>query len=389
MSDVMRRLAEARPDHLDPETPVDPAVREAELTRAMAAPRRSRARRRLRVRPMWGLGLVSAATAAAVAFPVIAGPGGTEPGGADPVRRPGAGTTQTVVNARTVLLAAADGARRQPERSGRYWHTRTRYGVLEQVGPAGNRYAVLHQYQHDVWTPRAVDDEGWFRAEDLGAKPATPADEAAWRKDGRPTSWSTAPVPKGGGRDTAASLARDLEMHPKDSAFAHATGRPSDAPDDLNITQRELDRTPADPARLRALLLSHPLGEADDGDNTDAELFETAAGILMSRPLSPDKRAAFYRMLADIKGVTAVDGVKDATGRPGTALKMRQTGREGAYEIHFVVDRTTGAGLAKEIRYLEPKAGKSWLKPGTRWYYEAVTSQWVDTLPEMPRPPRG
>ncbi|HEX2312194.1 MAG TPA: CU044_5270 family protein [Thermomonospora sp.] len=381
-NDVMRRLADARPAHLDPHAPVDPHTRRAELAHAMAGPREGRAPRRSR-RPLWGIGLAGAVAAVTLTAAVVVTD--TEEPVAVPAPLPGHPDAAVVdLDARTVLLAAANGALRQPGSTGRYWHSRTQFGALEQVGPAARRYAVLHRYQHDVWDPRSPDDVGWFRSEDLGARPATPADEAAWRADGSPTRWTVqAAVPNGGRRPP-------LEMHPRDSAFAHSTGRASDAPDALNITQKELNDAPADPAALRRLLLGHPLGEADDGENTDAELFETAAGLLLSRPLPPDKRAALYRMLAQIKGVTATAGVRDAAGRPGIALKMRQrTEHSGDIEIHFIVDRATGAGLAKEVHVLRGKGDKAWLKPGTRWYYEVVTSRWVDVLPPMPRAPRG
>src|SRR5688500_18372841 len=79
--DVLRMLAEARPQELDPEAPVDEATRRAELTRAMTVPPRSAARSvmapaRRRIRPMWGLGLVGAAAAAALVVATTAtGPG--------------------------------------------------------------------------------------------------------------------------------------------------------------------------------------------------------------------------------------------------------------------------------------------------------------------------
>ncbi|SEG89659.1 hypothetical protein SAMN04489712_12419 [Thermomonospora echinospora] len=395
VKDVMRQLAEARPGHLDPGAPVEPHTRNAELPRIMAAARPSRAPGKAR-RPMWGLGLVGLAAAVLAVAMAVTGTDGPAPrssggGTAAPAVRGGTSAPavrEVTINARTALLAAAHGAQRQPQRTGRYWHVRTLFGTLEQVGPAGGRYAVLHRYQHDAWNPRSPDEEGWFRSEELGARPATTADEAAWRADGSPTAWVTGPKPKAGGGKPPNTRVPDLEMNPKDSAFAHSTGRASDAPDELNVTQDELERAAADPAELRALLLAHPLGEAHDGENTDAELFETAAGILMTKPLPPAKRAAIYRLLAGIDGVTATDGVKDAAGRTGTALKMRQRYPNGSVEIHFIVDRATGAGLAKEIHYLKGEGDRAWMKPGTRWYYEVVTSQWVDVLPDMPRGPR-
>ncbi|REE97040.1 CU044_5270 family protein [Thermomonospora umbrina] len=382
--DALRRLAEARPDHYDPGTQLDPATRRAELSRAMAAERAPgpTARRRSR-RPAWGLGLVAAATVVAVGVTTVVSDTG-EP----PVAEPGIGRFPEPVDldARTVLLAAADGALRQPRTTGRYWHTRVEYGALERVGPPSRPYVLTHRYRHDGWDPRVPTDEGWFRSEDLGARPATPADEAAWRADGSPTSWRLR-VPGTKGGPVRGGI--QLEMHPKDSAYAHSTGRPADAPDELNVTQKELNEAPDDPAALRRLLLNHPLGEADDGKETDAELFEAAAVILLARPLPPSKRAAIYRMLAGIKGVTATGGVTDATGRRGIALKIRDRYPDGDVEIRFVVDRTTGAGLSKEIHYLKGRGEKSWLKPGTRWYSEVWHSEWVDTLPPMPRGPRG
>lgn len=384
--DVLRRLAEGRPEHLDPEALVDDETRTRELAQAMSAPRTTVKVRRV-LRPMWGLGLVGAAAAAALVVATTAtspGDGGKGDGGKAAVPSPARSLVK--LNARSVLLTAAESAKRQPISHGKYWHSQVQFAALEQVGPANNQYAVLNRYQHDNWDPASPKVEGWFKSSSLGTRPATPADEAAWRRDGSPSAWSTQPKPAMKG---APPKRFELKADPKDESFAHSTGKAGDAPDALNVTNRELEHAGANPARLRALILSHPLGEAYDGHNSDIELFEESANFLLYRPLKPGIRSALYRMLAEIKGVSAVDGVQDPAGRTGTALRMRRNGPDGLSEIHFIVDRATGAGLAKEIHYLKGKDDKAWLKPGDRWYSETVTSEWVNTLPPMPRAPRG
>ncbi|MBL3671334.1 hypothetical protein JL475_36625, partial [Streptomyces sp. M2CJ-2] len=79
--DLMRRLTDARPGHLDPDRPVDPEVRQTELEGIMArtgelqAAPGKRGRSRLGVRPAWRVALAGAAAVAAAALVVtVAGP---------------------------------------------------------------------------------------------------------------------------------------------------------------------------------------------------------------------------------------------------------------------------------------------------------------------------
>lgn len=210
MNDVLRTLREARPAELDPDLPVGEDVRRAELARAMAAAPTAAhtaappvpARRR--VRPGWGLGLAGAVTAGAVvAAAVLAAPMINEGGGTDgDGPRPGSGGGPAVaLDARTVLLAAAGKADGQPERMRAYWHQVTISSSTYTVGTGGDRYAVTLRSRSESWTPSRPGGTAWGAEQDLGARPATKADEAAWRRAGSPDRFKVEVPVTPGARD--------------------------------------------------------------------------------------------------------------------------------------------------------------------------------------------
>ncbi|MET8388377.1 hypothetical protein ABZV14_35830 [Streptosporangium canum] len=87
-----------------------------------------------------------------------------------------------------------------------------------------------------------------------------------------------------------------------------------------------------------------PLGQ---GRHADLRLYDMGVHIIMRFPVSPKVRAAAYRMIASLPGVTAVGEVTDPLGRRGRAVSIPRTTDTGESEgvDRLVVDAETGLPL--------------------------------------------
>ncbi|MET8541650.1 CU044_5270 family protein [Kitasatospora sp. NPDC004799] len=92
---------------------------------------------------------------------------------------------------------------------------------------------------------------------------------------------------------------------------------------------------PTDPDALLAKIHADTAGH---GSSPEAEAFETVGELLMLQIAPPAVSAALYRAAAKIPGVTVIDSVTDAAGRPGIAVARRDSG--GKAEAQWIFDRT-------------------------------------------------
>ncbi|WP_049560629.1 CU044_5270 family protein [Nonomuraea sp. SBT364] len=292
----------------------------------------------------WGtFGLASAAAAAAV---VLSSAPPAEPPPPD---------------ARTVLLAAATSAARQPA-EGAWWGNKLVRGV--RFRDPGDRYTLQQTATEETWLPTGkMTAPHWIVLRYLGVEPATPEDEAAWRADGSPTRWSY-PYGNGGGLggdsyevEAAPGEARSIRQEDVDWRLL-AAGRP--------LTR--MAELPATPEGLRALL----------GPGT-GELTANLGSFVLEMPVPAETRAAAYRLMASLPGVTARGEVTDQLGRTGQAIVYRDPADDRDKRLIFNV--ATGAPLALET--LMPS--------GEPAQFTAVAeSVWTDQLPDLPNPePEG
>ncbi|WP_219501578.1 CU044_5270 family protein [Nonomuraea ceibae] len=287
----------------------------------------------------FGLGLASAGAAVAVVL-----------SSAPPVEAP-------PPDARTVLLAAATSAARQPA-EGAWWGNKLIRGV--RFRDPGDRYTLEQTAAEETWLPTGkMTDPHWLVLRYLGVRPATPEDEAAWRADGSPTRWSY-PYGNGGGLggdsyevEAAPGEARSFEQEDVDWRLLTA-GRP--------LTR--MAELPATPEGLRALL-----------GPGDRELMTNLGSFVLEMPVPAGTRAAAYRLMASLPGVTAQGRVTDALGRTGEAIAYRDPADGSARRL--IVDDATGAPLA-----LETLAPSGELKQFTA----VAESVWADRRPDLPNP---
>lgn len=379
--DVMRRLAAARPGHLDPDRPVDPEVRVRELDRAMlltetaGAPESASvpepARRPLwRSHRVWGTALTATAAAVAAAVIVSGTPGaeGVRPGGADAAR-------ETFAHSQ-VLMAAASDLERSSDASGAYWYQEVRSGSLSDV--SGKDYTVDVRHMSRVWVA-AGNSEQWSQLFELGARPASPADEEAWRADGSPKKWDITPP------DAPADADRRIVHHQGAGLLqADAPGGTGDVGDAGQISLAELAKLSPEPEKLRTQLKAL----VDRHYNAprrilDTQLFNTVVYVAFSSPAEPELRAAAYRLLATLPGVRDLGEAETHDGRTGRAIaiKPRTVVPDGTvdFERRLFFDPKTGMPMASETVTTKAHDGH---EAGELTGYSVVTEMtWTDEKP--------
>ncbi|MBT2420702.1 CU044_5270 family protein [Streptomyces sp. ISL-22] len=358
-NDVLHRLTAARPAHLDPDLPTPSPVREEELATVMSRPRAAR-RARAAARPrkvgrplLSGLAL---ATATAVAALVISD---TAP------EKPGPAPSATSGSGSQVLLAAASRVERQPADSGRYWYVEERMGSLHKV--PGKNYTIDVRTEQRYWTA-AAKNKYWSQSVDSGARPATEADEAAWKADGSPTSWKLTSETDG------------IVTYAGKGEIEHdAPGGGADSVPYGEVPLRLLPTLPTDAKALRKRLSAL----VDKGYNApervlDQIVVSTARQLATSLPSSPALRAAAYRLLAAEPGVRSLGDVKDHTGRTGYAVALPSP-YESAPEIRLIFDKSTGMPLGTET--VATRSGDGVSKGELLSYTTITAMKWTDEAP--------
>jgi hypothetical protein len=375
MNDVLRILQEARPGELDPEAPVDTGVRRAELARAMTAPAREVRGRRLR--PMWGLGLAGAVAAGAVVAAAVITTGGD---GTPPPRN----ERPVTLDARTVLLTAADKADGRTETTRAYWHQVTISASTYMVGTPADRYAITLRSRSEGWTPGRPGGKQWGSEQNLGARPATKADEEAWRRAGSPSTFKVEVPVAPGAKGRLKGFTATTAPGPR-----HFSGTPLVDGDKVfwlgrNVTMKDLRSLPSDPKRLRAELLRWYEGHDTESDApmaSDEWLYTVARGLVMDMPVRPEVRAAGFRMLAGLPAVRSLGKVTDPEGRTGNAIALDEKTPAGVIRHQMIIDLASGTALASTNVMVAPAAGTQIPAGRTMDSTVTVRTEWTDSKP--------
>lgn len=428
----MRRLAEARPAHLDDGGP-DAGTRARELGRVFAqpsgvpevplvqssgpplAPAVLARRHRVRMSVALGTG-VAGVMAVALAVAVV---------GHDPRRPQRPQSTPTVKSA---LLTAADRAEQAP--IGRVWYvdrvfssvflTKAGYGV---TGAGGEDFSVTEVKDNGLTTQDARDLPSW---------PVTAADRAAWRAAGSPPGFHVWANDHYDDFSTTKAFmttgAWAREMSKKNSPFSVSpvTGLPTP---DKSMTVAQLQKLPSDPARLTTIFFPPmkplPPLTVDNVYTTDwsrSTHMIQEVGMICAYPLPPKVRAGLMRALAAQPGVQEYGTVTDAFGRTGIAVGVEEpdrrvwhkagknakpiNGEPGAPDRpgkvgwekapygsrdQLIFDPKTGEYLGNETVLTRPGGEYAKQKPGFVIYFDLVRkSGWTDHRPSRPHalPPK-
>ncbi|MGW4645132.1 CU044_5270 family protein [Kitasatospora sp. NPDC004289] len=314
-------LAERGPD---PHTAA--RTRAALLRQPATGPGPRRAPRRIRfgalpTRLSTGLAVGLVAAAAFAVLPGTTGDRGGEIGG-----------TASAPDGRDVLLAAATVAAHDSAPGGRFWQTSTiQYSPpLQVVGG----YRVTDRTLNSLWVS-ADGAERYSGRTPLGAGPAGPADEVAWRAAGSPDTF-TVPADGEGGEARLGTRAGPLTVHQV----------PSTVPPLLPLggcvlTPGQAAELPQDERGLEARL-SSCAGTVTPGPTLRSSLVD----LLTVWPTSPGTRAAGLRLLAGQGGVTDLGPTTDPLGRPGEKLSLAND--PGTPPTVLVLDTTTGQVLSSQ-----------------------------------------
>ncbi|WP_151484106.1 CU044_5270 family protein [Streptomyces albicerus] len=357
-NDVLQRLAAARPAHLDPGLPTPSQVRQEELATLMSLPRASRraraATRSARVRRplLSGLALATASVVAAVVMTDTA------------PERPGPAPSATLGSGSQVLLAAASHVERQPAASGKYWYVVETLADRQKV--PGKNYSIDIRQEVRWWTA-AAKNRYWSQSLDVGARPATEADEAAWKADGSPMSWDM--------RDVTG----EIVTYAGKGEIAHdAPGGIADSVPMGEVPLRLLPTLPTDAKALRKRLFELVDKHYNGPEWTlDRIVVEDAVQLATTLPSTPALRAAAYRLLAAEPGVRSLGDVKDHAGRTGYAVALTAEYAPGT-ERRLIFDKSTGMPLGQEMVSTRSGDGR---KKGDLLSYTTFTMKWTNQAP--------
>jgi hypothetical protein len=312
--------------HLYGEPELDPSVKVRVRERVTA---------KSKSRPWWKMtaaGLMAAAAVAAVTVPGL-------------VQKAEAPAPVVALSGRSILIAAAGTAEAGPE-TGHYWRVKKLYRqeFPVRVGRGENRYSLVHSWLDEEWVTR--DGRLWSASRSLGARPATAADRAAWRRDGSPTTWRVQ-------QDMLLSASPDKGRVSRD------TGKVAFSMAGHEITFKQLRGLPTEPAALTGWVTK---AVRETTDPIDGVIADALSGLLWSKPTPPDVRGAAYRALADLPNVRYLGTAKDERGRSGAAFSfllypdagLRRTLIIDTGDAQVLASTLTGpaAGKADEIEVL-------------------------------------
>jgi hypothetical protein len=238
---------------------------------------------------------------------------------------------------------------------------------------------------------------------------ASAADKAAWRRDGSPGKWDVT-------SDTSlADPHGDAEGF--DSDITTGPGKLTEISETFGenkqfligheaLTAAQLLRLPADPARLKALILEgYGPGDSDYGVDREAYLIQMTP-TLLTLPVTSAVRSALYRILADLPGVRSLGQVEDAAGQDGVgvafdrrysscgaeAIKYRNGGvatgvsafRSCTVEWRLVINPQTGWPLDQELRYVKLSSGYNWPGPDGLFSFQIFQrAYWTNASPPV------
>jgi hypothetical protein len=285
----------------------------------------SRARSRRRGRWVAGIGLTAAAAAAAVTVVLIMAPG-TAPHArlgvaqrSTAVRHHPAAAKHSKQTVQQILLTAAASAQRAPAGSGTYWYVRVR------AATGGTNRLLLAEF----WIKR--NGQTWIRNLGTGK---------------RVIKLPRSPLTLGpfflGGKE---------------------------------LTFGQLQKLPANPAALTKWIVANAAGHGGKSGGpspshaqTRADIFDSLTSLLSELPATPQVRAAAFRSLAALPGVTSLGQVGGGQG-----IRFRMLGGERAT---LIIDPSTGQ--IRATNFFVDNQGATYWQPIPN---ATVTGQWTDTLP--------
>ncbi|MEV0591741.1 hypothetical protein [Nonomuraea cavernae] len=280
-------------------------------------------------------------------------------------------------------VIAAPVAADAPE--GAYWRVETTF-TTTHPRPVGSGYQLIQREISTEWL--SPDGKSWTGHRELGARPATPKDEAAWRADGSPATWEY----------RTEGMKIRLSTEPGKGFIKAVPNRPGGFRlGEKYVTYQQLQSLPTNTETLRkhltadvnawidkaseeARTTSPNSRKADWLVNVDKYVAQSAAELLYANPVPEKVRTAAYQVLKTTKGVTDLGRAKDPLGRSGQKLALPTPSNKGSVlKQQLLVDTKAMTLLATYIDLKDggkPVLGKS----GVRTY----KAGWTDDKPAIP-----
>jgi hypothetical protein len=331
--DVIAELAASRPGNLEPPSPGSARARAAAIIAehpiAHHLPDRLPAGRPVIRRTM--LAAVAAITAAGAAVAlvlagVVAVPVHRATSESAPEHHHSRARPARNLTARAVLLAAAAHVANVPV-TGKYWRVTMIGGLTVPAGTTANPYDISIRAYADQWNPSSAGQREWQITQQLGARPDTPADAAAWRAAGSPARWHSGLKPHSypGGYPvqwnnplavTTAASARSATWQVSDGTVGFVEG------DLAGLDAAQFRKVSARPQRVEALLRHYALRARCRYSRCSSvnQLMWAEAVMLLQDPVSAPVRAATFKVMAALPGVRLIGPMTDPLGRPGYAI---------------------------------------------------------------------
>ncbi|WP_141956635.1 CU044_5270 family protein [Actinoallomurus bryophytorum] len=385
MKDIIQQLAEARPHHLAGTGQADQSTRTSELNRAFTQPQET-TRQRRRGRLILPLVALGAAAATAVALLVV--PGTT------PART---GHNAPSPRALSGVLLAAQNAEALP--TGKYWFADQVMADTYVVRAKTGDYAISAFGSEDFrWIAAKVNKGDGGASRDLGFRPVSAADTAAWRRAGSP---STLRVRVDDHYDTLRSAPGRWTTWK--SKLLGGTSDSSGGRFQLGLTVKQLEELPTDQEKLAKLLfqpdkLFGKRGLAVDPADTKWAAVDrlNLVRAMLSGPVTPRSQAALMRVLKAQPGIREIGRVTDPLGRKGVALVtdfpgvIRGSSEKVPYgsQLRLLFDLKTGKYLGDQEVLTRPGGEYASQKPGFVMRYAMTSgSGWTDDKPTHPAKP--
>ncbi|MBT2225906.1 hypothetical protein [Nonomuraea sp. NEAU-A123] len=268
---------------------------------------------------------------------------------------------------------------------GAYWRVET---VITMTHPraVGSGYWLTEREASTNW--KTPEGKGWTGTRSLGARPATKKDEAAWRADGSPKSWTY----------RTEGMKISLSTEPGKGFVGPAKGEPKGFRlGEKTVTYQQLQNLPSDPAALKEHVVAEVkswIAEAAEEAKTtapkatindwlsrlDSYVARDLSQMLFKVPVPPKVRSAAFQALKTTKGVTDLGRAKDPLGRSGQKLALPTgTAKGSVVKQQVIVDTKTMMLLAEYTDVTvdgKPMLGKT--------HVETYTAGWTDEQPAVP-----
>jgi hypothetical protein len=266
-----------------------------------------------------------------------------------------------------------------------YWRVETTYTTTHPHAVGSGYYLTQRSVSTEWLSP---EGKRWSGFRELGAKPATEKDEAAWRADGSPTTWDY----------RTEGMKIHLSAQPGKGSVQATKGRPQGFRlGEKYVTYQQLQALPTKAEALRKQLtaevgtwIDEAAEEAKTTDpkatkndwlaNVDRYVAQRATELLYANPVPDKVRAAAYQVLKTTKGVSDLGRSKDPLGRSGQKLALPvSTRKQSVLKQQLLVDTTAMTLLAEYTDLTD--GGKAMLgKSGVRTF----KAGWTDDKPAVP-----